>query len=273
MKATVSVVIPVHNGAEVILNAINSVAQQTRLPLEIIVVDDASTDATVKTVEQAAARSVIPIQLVRVAVNGGPGNARNIGWNHAKGDLVAFLDADDLWHPQKLEIQVPIMEANPGVAISAHDRTVGAHTAPTPIRSTQVAWRQYGFGDFLVRNRCATPSVIVRRDIIQRFSPKLFRSEDYYLWLMLTRAHGPLRYADVALVHCANLSYGGAGLSGDLMKMYRGETLAMRLLTKDGYLPRALLPMVMTWSTLKFLVRLIDHRLLNNRVQTVSESR
>lgn len=273
MNATVSVVIPVHNGSATIAAAIDSALRQTRRPLEILVVDDASTDSTRSVVDALAGTSEVPVRLLATPVNGGPGVARNVGWDAAAGDLVAFLDADDVWHPQKLEIQVPVMESAPGLMMSAHDRTVGTRPDWTRIEHEQVSWRDHGFRDFLVRNRCATPSVIVRRTIDERFTPELRRAEDYFLWLSIARNHGPVRYAGSPLVHCANPKYGGGGLSGNLGAMYRSEISAMRLLAVSGRLPWTALPVVVAWSTVKFVVRVIDHLVLRDRLQTVSESR
>ena len=273
MNTTVTVVIPVHNGASTIAAALDSALHQTRKPTEIIVVDDASTDATVEMVERTMSNSPIPVRLLSATTNQGPSVARNLGWDAASGDLIAFLDADDVWHPQKLEIQVPIMESTPHLMMSAHDRTVGESPAWSTIDMRDIRWRDFYFRDFLVRNRCATPSVIVRRIIPERFTGQLRRSEDYFLWLSIARTYGSVRFCDSPLVHCSNPAYGGAGLSGNLLLMYRSELSAMRLLMERGHLSKPALPVVATWMTIKFLLRLIDHKILRDRLQTVSESR
>ena len=273
MNTTVTVVIPVHNGACTIAAALDSALHQTRKPTEIIVVDDASTDATVEMVERTMSTSTIPVRLLSTTTNQGPSIARNLGWDAASGDLIAFLDADDVWHPQKLEIQVPIMESTPHLMMSAHDRTVGEPPEWSTIDVRDIRWRDFDFCDFLVRNRCATPSVIVRRIIPERFTGQLRRAEDYFLWLSIAKTYGLVRFGDIPLVHCSNPKYGGAGLSGNLLLMYRSELSAMRLLVKYGHLSKVALPVITTWMTIKFLVRLIDHWILRDRLQTVSESR
>jgi len=100
----VSVVIPAFNSAATIAATLRSVAGQTHEALEIIVVDDGSTDATPETVEQFA-RGDARVRLVRQP-NTGPSAARNTGIARATADLIAPLDADDLWHPTKLEKQL-----------------------------------------------------------------------------------------------------------------------------------------------------------------------
>lgn len=97
----VSVIIPAFNARSFIDRALESAAAQTMADLQIIVVDDASTDGTAARVMHAAATDP-RITMVRQAVNGGPGAARNAGLAAARGEWVALLDADDAFHPQRL---------------------------------------------------------------------------------------------------------------------------------------------------------------------------
>jgi glycosyltransferase involved in cell wall biosynthesis len=99
--ALVSCVVPVYNGERYLREALDSIAAQTYRPIEIIVVDDGSTDgsATIAATYQAPIR-VHPQQ------NAGPAAARNRGIRDARGEYLAFLDADDVWHPEKLERQM-----------------------------------------------------------------------------------------------------------------------------------------------------------------------
>ena len=102
----VSVVIPAHNAVDTIGRAIRSVAYQTVRPAEILVVDDHSVDGTPEVVQDLSPE--VPVTLLH---SGGRGAAaaRNTGVDAATGDLVAFLDADDVWYPSKLEEQLPLL--------------------------------------------------------------------------------------------------------------------------------------------------------------------
>lgn len=104
---SVSVVIPVHNGEKYIEEALRSVRAQTTPAEQVIVVDDGSTDATARIV--AAFSDVEYFQQEK----SGPGAARNLGISHASGDYIALLDADDLWLPRKLELQLAASKDNP----------------------------------------------------------------------------------------------------------------------------------------------------------------
>lgn len=105
----VSVVIPAYNAASTIDETLRSVRAQTHRALEIIVVDDGSSDGTVAVAARHAAADD-RVQVVTQA-NAGVAAARNAGWRRARADLIAFVDADDLWAPRKIELQVRALDA------------------------------------------------------------------------------------------------------------------------------------------------------------------
>ena len=113
----VSVVIPLYNKSEFILDALNSVAAQTFHNWECIIVDDGSTDGS-KQIVQDFVQTHSGNWLLSSQLNMGPSTARNIGICMAKGKYIAFLDADDFWHPQKLEDQFNYMESNEQLVMS-----------------------------------------------------------------------------------------------------------------------------------------------------------
>lgn len=113
-ESQISVVIPTYNRSRSVINAINSVLAQTREAAEIIVVDDGSSDGTEAILRDYFGNS---IHLVRQE-NKGVSAARNAGIRIAKHELLAFLDSDDIWTPEKLERQAPLMD-NPDVVLSA----------------------------------------------------------------------------------------------------------------------------------------------------------
>lgn len=104
----VAVVIPVYNGACYLAAAIESVLAQSLPPAEVIVVDDGSTDDGA-----AVACAFGPPVRVLTQTNRGPAAARNLGVAHSSGDLLAFLDADDLWLPDKLARQMQVLQDDP----------------------------------------------------------------------------------------------------------------------------------------------------------------
>ena len=97
-----SVIIPAYNVSGIIGRAIRSAAAQTFPPLEILVIDDCSTDNTVEVVK-ALGREISSLRLLSTHANGGPSAARNVGLREAKADWIALLDSDDAWKPGRLK--------------------------------------------------------------------------------------------------------------------------------------------------------------------------
>jgi len=113
MAPLISCIVPVYNGARLIAEALDSIFHQTYPQIEVIVADDGSTDGTARVVGSYGSR------VRRVSQEtAGPPATRNLGLRHASGELIAFLDADDLWHPEKLQRQAERFRARPELQAS-----------------------------------------------------------------------------------------------------------------------------------------------------------
>jgi glycosyltransferase involved in cell wall biosynthesis len=256
-NATISVVIPCFNSAATIERALRSVEHQTIKPHEVLVVDDASSDNTVSIIEQFARNSLLNIRVIKQSVNGGPSVARNTAWNVVTSEFIAFLDADDQWHPQKLELQLGVMLDNRTCVMSFHDHLFGSseqfENLPfTPITS-QATLRNY-----LLRNRSATPTVMLRTALTERFLNTKRYAEDYLLWMTIIGSHGSALHIHATLAHCSNPGYGGSGQSGKLWKMERSELSGFVSLWRSGAISPPTLVAVSIWSITKYLLRLFD---------------
>lgn len=108
----ISCVLSVYNGERFLAEALDSILAQSHPPLEIIVVDDGSTDSTPEVIARYGGRVRYQRQ-----ENAGPAAARNAGLDLAAGELIAFLDADDLWHPEKLALQLACLRERPDLQI------------------------------------------------------------------------------------------------------------------------------------------------------------
>lgn len=195
-----TVVIPTYNCAEYLYAALSSVVAQRVSNLEVIVVDDGSTDATAAVLETA--RADLPeLGALRVlkTKNLGPGAARNFAVAEARAPLIAFLDADDIWLPGKLERQIAFHEAFPKTVLSFTDyRHVGpdgedrggcfdfwnhkAAEAFTPLAGAHSI--------LLGRNLVGTSTVMTTSAAFQAvggFACEMPSSEDWELWLKLAR--------------------------------------------------------------------------------------
>ncbi|MFZ1134382.1 MAG: glycosyltransferase family A protein, partial [Candidatus Korobacteraceae bacterium] len=119
---SLSVVIPTYNASRFMSETLGSVFAQTRLPDEILVVDDASTDGTPAIVRELAAGAPVPLRLIEMAKNtGGPATPMNVGIEAARGEYVALLDHDDLMLPEKVGTQTLVLDRYPAVELVLSD--------------------------------------------------------------------------------------------------------------------------------------------------------
>ena len=165
----VSVVIPCYRCSRTIERCVQSVAAQSVMPLELLLVDDGSADETRAVLNDL--RSKYPsgwIRLVLLDLNAGAASARNAGWNAARGDFVAFLDADDSWHPRKIELQYQFMSGRPDIFVSGHGH-VQVGVMPIPVSLGAPVFHQMSARHVLLKNPFITPSFMVRRDMPFRF--------------------------------------------------------------------------------------------------------
>lgn len=262
--APVTVVIPTFDSSATIAATLASVVAQTVRPAEVIVVDDGSSDHTPRVVHTAAAELGLPVRIVELPTNRGPSAARNRGWDEASAQLVAFLDADDRWHPRKIELQSGLMLSRPELAMSCH-----AHRfdfgAPWDEVDRSPSADDVSLRAFLVSNRCATPTVMLRREIAERFDEGQRHAEDYLLWMRIAHRHGPIAKIPIALTQCSNPRYGGSGLSGRLWAMERAELRGFAILRREGAIGAVGWLAASTFSIAKFVVRVIDARVVRVR--------
>jgi teichuronic acid biosynthesis glycosyltransferase TuaG len=162
----VSVVIPCFNASGFIDSTLRSVLAQTHRNLQIVVVDDKSTDDSPAIVRRLA-REDARIELVEMSCNWGtPGAPRNAGVRAARGLWVAFLDADDLWHPRKLEFQLAALKSTGTRVCSTQMRDLGPgepveFLEPRACRLRRITWRMQ-----LIKYRTPTSSILARRELM-----------------------------------------------------------------------------------------------------------
>jgi glycosyltransferase involved in cell wall biosynthesis len=179
----VSVVIPCFCCESTVGRAVDSALAQSMQPLEVILVDDASPQETRRALEALLREHGERLRIITLARNGGAAAARNAAWDAARGEFVALLDADDAWHPRKLEIQLGFMRAHPEFPMSAHqhafdDRPPGSLGVGKDVRFSEISFRA-----MLYRNWFHTSSVMMRRDLPHRFAAGKRYGEDRQLWL------------------------------------------------------------------------------------------
>jgi len=189
-KGLVSVIIPTYNSSEFIAQSIDSAVAQTYPDKEIIVIDDGSTDDTKEEIKPY--REKILYYLKR---NGGPASARNYGLNRSSGEFVAFLDADDIWNIEKLDIQIKQFKAYPNldaVFCIADDGRGGISKYSSQTRKRMKDG--YIFNELLKKNFLVTSTVMLRSKIFEDIGlfdedKHLISVEDINLWLRISRVY------------------------------------------------------------------------------------
>jgi len=241
-KPLVSVMIPTYNRADFLLAAITSVLAQTYPNVEIIVVDDGSTDGTPELMQRFKDRVIY-----RRKANGGVASARNAAFALAKGELLALMDSDDICEPQRIALQVACLMKNPDVVLCSsdfsafnEDRQIEVSHIATYYRSVSLAlgglkslyttiveMRDYeSSGDekpitvysghiyeqLIWGNFVHPPTVMVRRSVVESaggFDESISIATEYD-WLIRVSRYGPAAYLDVPLLR---YRYSGEQLS------------------------------------------------------------
>ena len=236
----VSVIVPCHDAAQTIERAIGTVAAQTRLPTEVIAVDDASVDATAELLARMA-RQAWPFRFEAITLpeNRGAAGARNAGWARADeaAAYIAFLDADDLWLPEKLERQIAWMEGRQEIAWTAHRCCVMGGAPSYPLGGSIQSTAPLTTRRLLARNSVATPTVVVRRGVRGRFRRGWRHCEDLMLWLDWLEEGARGQMLDVTLAELGRVPTSPGGSTGDLAAMYQGERRVISTLAAEGRLP------------------------------------
>ncbi len=255
--APVCVVIPCFKCEKTIRRAVESVARQTWRPESVIIVDDASGSITRDSLQVLKDNYDNGwLQVIALSENRGPAHARNAGWNSAKQPYVAFLDADDSWHPEKIEMQCRWMMRHPEAALSGHKtiwlRQAESWGAPMDkVTGTWISkWR------LLLSNCCSMRSVMIRRDLSIRLDSDMRHMEDYMFLLRVAFSGNRLAMLDGPIAYIYKADYGDSGLSAQLWKMEKGEIRSYWRLRSSGSISYFIALVLTFYSLLKYLKRL-----------------
>jgi teichuronic acid biosynthesis glycosyltransferase TuaG len=173
----VSVVMPMYNSERFILDSVKSILSQTHRELELLIVNDCSTDGSLKNIGS------ISDERIKIFSNDrqlGISRARNVGIEKSLGRYIAFCDSDDIWHPEKLSLQLHHMHKTGShvshtnaIIISQNGGNIGKRIFPEMIN----------FNKLIIRNYILNSSGIYDAVIIGKIYQKDLRHEDYYMWL------------------------------------------------------------------------------------------
>ena len=234
MEPLVSVVIPTYNSGRYIRDAVDSVLGQTYENIEVIFIDDGSTDDTKDILQQYGSKIRYVFQN-----NAGPSAARNNGIKLSSGEMVAFLDADDIWMPNKLELQVALMQQYNAVGLVGCGRYTidsSGRIIAGPFITENCKDMRALLQNIMVRPMLGTPTVLIRRECFNKvglFDESLRGAEDWKMWIKFAKCY-QIRFVEEPLVmirvHEANTSTNVELMKSCAMKivrsgLYRGEYL------------------------------------------------
>jgi len=265
MHAPISVIIPCYRASIFLERAVNSVLNQTLLPQELILVDDASPDggktkALIEELEENILRKNVGIHVssIFLKANVGPGGARNAGWSAATQPWIAFLDADDAWHPQKLEISCKWIKCHTDVVMLGNlSQTLPKNSSISQLLPThQIQGERISFFEMLIANRFFTRTVMIRRDIPFRFQNRFF-TEDYLLWLEVVLADMPAYVLNQVLAFSFRPEFSVGGYSSNLWAHEKKELRAWCYLYYENKISLLTLCFAIPWSYIKYLRRVV----------------
>jgi glycosyltransferase involved in cell wall biosynthesis len=221
----VSVIIPAYNSSNTISATLHSLKLQTYQNFDVTIVDDGSTDETLCKVQHFInANQHLKILLIQ-QVNSGVSKARNVALNLVKGDLIAFLDSDDEWLPNKLERQIQVFTNNPEVDLLGCCRNgeLYDNTFSKTLKDVfPISFKMLLFKMFFI-----TPTVIFKRDILKDIgffneSKKYCEDADYFIKICYTKKCFMLNES-LVITGGGKAHFGERGLSSNLIEMEKGE--------------------------------------------------
>ena len=238
-RAPVSVIIPCFCCASTIGRAVRSILSQTMLPAELILVNDCSNDGGLTIAElkkiQEQYQDKIKIVVQEMEKNDGPGSSRNLGWSIATQPYIAFLDADDSWHPKKIAIQYGWMKSHPEAVLSGHLSNVLLEEGGLSV-TDQASVKQISLNSLLLSNCLPTRSVMLKTEVTQRFFKGKRQAEDYLLWLQIALTDAPIFLIGAPLAFSYKADFGSAGLNANLQESFLGVKDTYQKLLAAGQL-------------------------------------
>lgn len=193
----VSIIIPSFNSRNYITETLDSVMQQTYSHWEVLLIDDCSTDGSYEVALQYQMQNGLGerMQVHKLTQNsGGPAMPRNEGLKRAKGEYVAFLDADDIWHPQKLELQIYYAHQHHAEFIASEIRMFRTNQEITDelrtlVDKSNLNAKKISHARLLYKNVIPTSSVLIKHALITAYTFNIDQRytaiEDYHMWLRL----------------------------------------------------------------------------------------
>lgn len=255
-----SIVIPVYNSARTIVRALDSIKAQTyKCEYEIIIVNDGSVDDSEDIIKEYQRENKdINIQLISQA-NAGAATARNEGIKNSRGKYIAFLDSDDEWLPEKLDVQLKFMKVHPDVKMIGS--TINGREFKSSIIKKFSEYTYITFNDQLLRNYFQPSTVVIESEILKRTGlfpeGQRYAEEGNFFFKILYCYQCVLVNRSLLNFGFNKKGWGDGGLSGNIKEMQKGEIRNLRFLRDSNYISRPKYAMLFIYSYLKYSRRVL----------------
>ena len=249
--SNISVIIPHYNNAQELERAYNSVINQLLMPNELIIVDDCSMDITYLKLIEKEHSAKFSLKVIYLQENSGPSFARNLGVSLSTCEYIAFLDCDDVWHPEKLLIQYSYMVEN-GIKFTFHKYSA----YPEKKINEKFLIKKINVNSLAIRQIICTPTVMLKKDCFKEFNEDLRYCEDFLCWVMSNNSKY-FYMIDMVLSNGFKRQYGDSGLSSNLKEMHKGFLLVCYILWSKNYWGLGLFMYFIFFEYIKYPLRLL----------------
>ena len=253
----ISVIIPMYNSAETIIKALDSVKAQTfKCYYDVIVVNDGSMDKSQELVENYIFEDNRFKLILINQENGGVSTARNAGLKASNGDLIAFLDSDDQWFPDKLEKQTKLLELNPQIDLlgCAFD---GLYLPNTPDGSLL----KIDISKLIFKNYFQPSTVIMKRKVFEEIGyfdeNQKYAEEGNYFFRISRKFQCYFLNKELIIFGDGKSGFGESGLSANLKEMEKGELKNLKFAYENKWIGFGLYFVTVCFSLLKYLRRIV----------------
>ena len=265
----VCVIIPCYNASLTLEKSVDSIINQTVHPEEVILINDCSddqdkTNIAIKSSLKKLKNEKIQTQIIINKSNLGPGASRNKAWDITHSKYIAFLDSDDTWKSNKLEIQYKIMVKN-NIDCSCHKTHYVSNDHKTSFsqlkKMNNISLKKISLTKMFFKNQVQTRTVMLKNFKDFRFNEKLRYSEDLDLWIRILSNNYNIFYFDYELAVSDELSNKHQGLSSHFLAFQISELIVLFQNGTKSFLTFILLVFILIFSLIKFVRRITFNKI------------
>lgn len=183
----ITVIIPVYNREKVIQKSINSVLKQSFSDIEVLIIDDGSSDNTLRIISDIKDKR---IRLISLKNNSGATVARNIGLKEAKGEYIAFQDSDDYWFPNKLEEQIKFLDSEDADLVACSMKTIDGEKM-SMVENLSIHGSRVYKEDLFPQNFISTQTILAKKEVFRhyKFDENISRYQDWDLVIRISEKY------------------------------------------------------------------------------------